>query len=182
MSRSEQKGGVVSHPLVELARQTLQETIVHRRPFHAPADLVQQYSAPAAVFVTLWTADGALRGCIGSVVPTTASLAEEVVAESVAAATRDPRFRPVTPGEAPALRVEISVLSEPEPVDSAADLNPARFGVIVASARDGRRGLLLPNIAGIETPARQIALARRKAQIGEDEPIRLFRFRTDKYD
>ena len=172
----------MSHPLVELARQTLQETIVHHRPFSAPADVVQQFPTPAAVFVTLWTADGALRGCIGSVVPVTASLAAEVVAGSVAAATRDPRFRPVTPDEVPSLRIEVSVLGEPEPVDSLSDLDPARFGVIVVRQRDGRRGLLLPNIEGIETPALQVALARRKATIGADEQIRLFRFSTEKYD
>ena len=74
------------------------------------------------------------------------------------------------------------MLGEPEPVDSLSDLDPARFGVIVVRQRDGRRGLLLPNIEGIETPALQVALARRKATIGADEPIRLFRFSTEKYD
>ena len=77
----------MSHPLVELARQTLEETVVHHHPYRAPAALVQQFSTPAPVFVTLRTANGDLRGCIGSVMPTTASLAAEVVAESVAAAT-----------------------------------------------------------------------------------------------
>ena len=172
----------MSHPLVELARQTLEETVVHHHPYRAPAALVQQFSTPAPVFVTLRTANGDLRGCIGSVMPTTASLAAEVVAESVAAATRDPRFPPVEPAEVPSLQIEVSVLSQPEPIDSLDDLDPARYGVIVVRQRDGRRGLLLPDIEGIETPEVQVRIARRKAWIGEQEPVNLFRFSTEKYE
>ncbi len=172
----------MSHPLVELARQTLEETIVHHHRFSAPAALVQEFSLPAPVFVTLRTAEGELRGCIGSVVATTDSLAAEVVAESVAAATRDPRFTPVEPAEVPSLQIEISVLSPPEPVDSLAALDPARYGVMVVRQRDGRRGLLLPAIEGVETAEMQVKIARRKAAIGEQEPVRLFRFCTKKYE
>jgi len=172
----------MSHPLVELARQTLEETVIHHHRFAAPANLVQEFPAPAPVFVTLRSANGELRGCIGSVAPIANSLAEEVVAESVAAATRDPRFEPVAADEVPSLQIEVSVLSEPEPIDSLDELDPARYGVIVVRQRDGRRGLLLPDIEGIETPEMQVRIARRKAWIGEQEPVRLFRFRAEKYE
>ena len=172
----------MSHQLVELARQTLAETVIHHHRFTAPPNLVQEFPIPAPVFVTLRSANGELRGCIGSVAPTANSLAEEVVAESVATATRDPRFQPVAADEVPSLQIEVSVLSEPEPIDSLDELDPARYGVIVVRQRDGRRGLLLPDIEGIETPEMQVRIARRKAWIGEQEPVRLFRFSAEKFE
>ncbi len=171
----------MSHPLVVLARQALEETLVHGRRFEAPPALTAQFATPTAVFVTLRSPTGELRGCIGSVTPITDSLAAEVIMESIAAATRDPRFDPVEPEEVPELQIEVSVLSEPEPVASLNDLDPSRYGVIVTSVGGGRRGLLLPNIEGIQTAAQQVRLARHKASIGEIEDVRLFRFRADKY-
>jgi AmmeMemoRadiSam system protein B len=73
-------------------------------------------AAPAACFVSLKTWDGELRGCIGTVEPTRASLAEELVANAVSAATRDPRFPPVAESELSNLRYSVDILHEPEPL------------------------------------------------------------------
>lgn len=171
----------MSHPLVELARQALVVRIGEGRSFVPSAELRAQYPSPAPVFVTLRTHDGELRGCIGTITATRETLADEVAAESVAAATRDPRFPPVGPQEVAELQVEVSVLSPPEPVESVAELDPARYGVIVVRQRDGRRGLLLPGIPSITSAVDQVAMARRKAWIGDNDPVELYRFRTDKY-
>lgn len=171
----------MSHPLVELARQAIEAELIEGRPFEPPADMRARFPGPAPVFVTLRTADGELRGCIGTITATQKTLADEVAAESLAAATRDPRFPPVGPEEVAELQIEVSVLSTPEAVESLAELDPVQYGVIVVRQRDGRRGLLLPGIPSITTAAEQVTLARRKAWIGDDEPTALYRFRTDKY-
>ncbi len=171
----------MSHPLVELARQALEVQLGEGRPFVPSAELRAQYPDPAPVFVTLRRPNGELRGCIGTVTATQETLADEVAAESIAAATRDPRFPPLHPSEVAELQVEVSVLSPPEPVESLEQLDPTRYGVIVVRPRDGRRGLLLPGIPSITTAADQVMLARRKAGIGDHEPVTLYRFRTDKY-
>lgn len=171
----------MSHPLVELARQALVARIGEGRAFAPSAELRARYPDPAPVFVTLRTRDGELRGCIGTITATQATLADEVAAESYAAATRDPRFPPVSPQEVAGLQVEVSVLSPPEPVESIEQLDPARYGVIVVRQRDGRRGLLLPGIPSITAAADQVTMARHKAWIGDDDPVVLYRFRTDKY-
>ncbi len=171
----------MSHPLVELARQALVTTIGEGQTFVPTAELRAQFAHPAPVFVTLRANDGELRGCIGTITATQKTLADEVAAESVAAATRDPRFPPVSPAEIAGLHIEVSVLSPAEPVESLAQLDPAQYGVIVVRQRDGRRGLLLPGIPSITTAAEQVTMARRKAWIGDDEPVALYRFRTAKY-
>lgn len=171
----------MSHPLVELAQQALAMTIGEGRTFVPSAELRAQFPDPAPVFVTLRTHDGELRGCIGTITATQKTLADEVAAESVAAATRDPRFPPVSPAEIAGLQVEVSVLRPAEPVESLAQLDPTQYGVIVVRQRDGRRGLLLPGIPSITTAAEQVTMARRKAWIRDDEPVALYRFRTEKF-
>jgi hypothetical protein len=69
----------------------------------------------------------------------------------------------------------VDILSPPEPVADPRDLDPRRYGVIVV-AEDGRRGLLLPGLPGIETVERQLHYARAKAGIRPDEPVRIYRF------
>jgi AmmeMemoRadiSam system protein A/AmmeMemoRadiSam system protein B len=129
----------------------------------------------AACFVSIKTADGELRGCVGTVQPTRDSLAEELVSNAVAAATRDPRFPPVSARELSRLRYSVDILSEPEPCEFA-DLDPKNYGVIVEDESGRRLGLLLPDIEGVETAAEQVQIAARKAGIRPDESVRLQRF------
>lgn len=136
--------------------------------------------APAAgVFVTLRNADGSLRGCIGSIAPAEPDVFAETARSAVLAATRDPRFPPVRPEELASLSIEVSVLAPDEPVEGLGDLDPKRYGVIVRD-RLGRRGLLLPDIEGVDDPSTQVAIARQKAGISANEPVLLSRFRVTK--
>jgi AmmeMemoRadiSam system protein A len=162
------------HPVVELARAAIAAYVRTGRIIEPPADLPPDLPSRAAVFVTLHTPTGELRGCIGTVVPTEPTLAEQVIQEAIAAAVMDPRFPPVAPEEVDDLDIHVDILNTPEPAESLADLNPKRYGIIVEAGR--RRGLLLPDIAGVDTAEMQVALARRKAGIGPHEPVRLSRF------
>ena len=129
----------------------------------------------AGCFVSL-KINGELRGCIGTIVPTQASLAEEICANAVSAGRSDPRFHPVEVDELAELVYDVDVLGKPEPVASEAELDPKRYGVIVSTA-DGRRGLLLPDLDGVDTVDEQVRIAAQKGHIdlvGDD--YRLERF------
>ena len=168
------------HPLVQLARATIEAYVRdHRRltPADAPVPIEGD---PAGVFVTIHTAStGMLRGCIGTIEPTESDLAQETINNAIAAATRDPRFPPLSPRELDDLEIDVSVLYPPEPIDSIEQLDPKRYGVIVQ--RGMRRGLLLPDIPGIDDAETQVAIARQKAWIGADEPVNLYRFKVEKF-
>jgi MEMO1 family protein len=168
------------HPLVQLARLTI-ETYIRDRQKLKPTDApVPIEGEPAGVFVTIHTAStGELRGCIGTISPTEDALAQEVINNAIAAATRDPRFPPVQPRELDDLEIDVSVLYLPESIDSPDQLDVKQYGVIVKQGH--RRGLLLPDIPGIDDVATQVRYARMKAGIGPKEPIALFRFRVEKY-
>ena len=116
----------------------------------------------AGCFVSL-KVDGELRGCIGTISPVQKSLAHEICANAISAGTRDPRFMPVREDDLASLVYDVDVLGEPE-LCSRADLDPARFGVIV-STTDGRRGLLLPDLDGVDTVEQQIKIAAQKGGI-----------------
>lgn len=162
--------------LVRVARLAIRSQLTEGR---VPA--VGRPGAPAAgVFVTLRNPDGSLRGCIGSISPIEADVVAETARSAVLAATRDPRFDPVSPDELGSLSIEVSVLEPEEPAAGLADLDPAIYGVIVRDQR-GRRGLLLPDIDGVDDAATQVEIARRKAGISADEPIILSRFRVSKF-
>ena len=124
-----------------------------------PAALPAGLPARAGVFVTI-REGSALRGCVGTIEPTAASLAEEVVRSAVLAATDDPRFDPVQRRELSSLSYEVSVLGDPERVDGIGNLDPRVYGVIVVSGH--RRGLLLPDIPG----ARHVGAAGGLSRVG----------------
>ncbi len=132
----------------------------------------------AGVFVSL-KKHGQLRGCIGTIAPTRDSIVEEIAANAVSAAVNDPRFYPVRPEELPELDISVDILGEPEPVPSMDELDPKKYGVIVSAG--GRRGLLLPDLEGIDTAAEQVAIARQKAGIEPGVPVRLERFTVTRY-
>jgi AmmeMemoRadiSam system protein A len=127
-----------------------------------------------AVFVTLRRPDGSLRGCIGHLSPSRSSLIEEITHDAVLAATKDPRFPPVSPSELESLSLSISILGPAEPIADSSHLDPKRFGVIVTQGQ--RRGVLLPNIDGVDTVEQQLRITRRKANIEDHTPVQLSRF------
>lgn len=167
---------------VRLARASLEAYVRDGRRIQVPRDLpaelrqnAELMQTRAGCFVSL-KVDGQLRGCIGTIEPTRSSLAEEICANAISAGTRDPRFRPVRPAELSELVYDVDVLTAPEAVASADDLDPARYGVIVSCA-DGRRGLLLPDLDGVDTVEEQLRIAARKGRIELDfDDYRLHRF------
>ncbi len=163
---------------VELAQESLRHYLEHRKVMSVPDPLPQEMKRPSAAFVT-FRSDGHLRGCIGTVQPTHDSLAEEIIHNAVSAGVRDPRFEPVRTDELPGLECSVDVLGEPERVDRS-DLDPARFGVIVALGR--RRGVLLPGLEGVNTVQEQLEIAAQKAGLSVDDPdLEIYRFEITRY-
>lgn len=159
---------------VKLARASLEHYVKNGMPLDLPETLSQDLtSRRAGTFVSL-KKEGRLRGCIGTIGPVRDSVAEEILANAISAGTEDPRFSPVSAGELDELEYSVDVLGQPEPVDSEAQLDAKRYGVIVVNG--DRRGLLLPNLEGVDTPSQQIGIARQKAGIGPEEPVDLQRF------
>jgi AmmeMemoRadiSam system protein A len=168
------------HPLVRLAAAAIDAFIRHGRKIDPSGAPVPIHGAPAGVFVTLHSRrSGSLRGCIGTIEPSEQELAREVINNAISAATRDPRFAPVDIAEIVDLDIEVSVLYAPERIASKEQLDPRRYGVIVQ--KGWRRGLLLPDIEGIDDVETQIAYAKSKAGIGPTDAIALYRFRVEKF-
>ena len=115
----------------------------------------------------------------GTLAPGRRNLAEEILCNAVSAGMHDPRFPQVTPEELPRLVYDVDVLSEPEPIDSPKALDVKRYGVIVQNG--DRRGVLLPDLAGVDTVDEQIAIARRKGNIGAKEKVTLWRFEVKRH-
>jgi AmmeMemoRadiSam system protein A len=166
--------------LPELARRAVETFVREGRTLEVPG--VPEDSLlgrPAACFVSIKNHQGDLRGCIGTVEPVRSTLAEELIHNAISAATRDPRFMPVETSELPHLRYSVDVLSPPEPARFE-ELNPKIYGLIVEDER-GRRGLLLPDLEGVESAEQQLQITTRKAGIPPGADIKLYRFRVRRY-
>ena len=160
---------------VKLARLSLETFVKTHNPLEKlPDNLPEEMTDKrAGAFVSLHK-DGELRGCIGTIMPTTNSIANEIVQNAVSACSRDPRFSPVTVDELDDIVYSVDVLGEPEKIFDLKQLNVKRYGVIVEN--NGRRGLLLPDLEGIDTVEEQVAIAKRKGNIGANEKVNLWRF------
>lgn len=172
----QREGSEPPEVLIQIALDAIAHTLADL-PF-TPPNLDPPWQAARALFVTLRSADGELRGCIGRTEPRHTSLAAEVADCAVGAATRDFRVPSVRPAELGSLQVEISVLYALEPVHSEADLDPARFGIVVEHGV--QRGVLLPDVEGIESAHEQLQVALRKAGIADGAPYRVRRFAVNK--
>ena len=172
-----------NHPLVRLARESIEAYVRYKKVIEPPDEPSPEMAEQAGSFVSLHDAEGQLRGCIGTFLPVQDSVALEVIHNAISAATRDPRFPPVTPAELGGISVKVDVLSTPEPVSGPQQLDAQRYGVIVEAVRGwNRRGLLLPDLEGVDTVDEQIRICRLKAGIGPEEPIKLMRFQVRRYD
>lgn len=161
-------------PFVRLARETVELCATGRKipdiPDWATEEMLRRR---AGVFVSIHK-DGKLRGCIGTFLPVRENIAREIISNAVSASTRDPRFDPIRPEELKWLEINVDVLSAPEPVSGKDDLDVKKYGVIVSSG--SRRGLLLPDLAGVDTVDEQVDIAMRKGGISPKDPITLERF------
>lgn len=159
---------------VKLARASLEHYVntgaVLNRPEGLPAEMLHDR---AGVFVSL-KKRGKLRGCIGTIEAVRECVADEIIRNAVSAGMEDPRFVPVSPIELEELAYSVDVLGQAQAAESIEELDVKRFGVIVTSA--GRRGLLLPNLEGVDTPQQQVEIALQKAGIGRGEPYSIEKF------
>jgi len=152
------------------------ECLVSGRPVPgAPKESL--YSRPAACFVSL-KKDGQLRGCIGTLEPAEPNLGAEIARNARSAAFDDPRFAAVRADELAALACSVDVLSASEPC-ALDELDPRVYGVIVAAGY--RRGVLLPDLEGIDSVAEQVGVALQKAGIRPDERFSIRRFTVTRY-
>lgn len=161
-------------PYVSLARKSLEYYIKNHRRMDIPTGLPDEMiKERAGVFVSI-KREGELRGCIGTISATTENIAREIMQNAVSAGTGDPRFYPVGQSELNSLVYSVDVLGASETIDSADELDTARYGVIVRSG--GRSGLLLPDLEGVDTAEQQISIALGKAGIGPREDYTMERF------
>jgi AmmeMemoRadiSam system protein A len=161
-----------------LARATVERYVRTGVVGEPPGSLAVALGEPGGAFVTL-RVRGRLRGCIGTVAASKPDIAREIIASAVSAASADPRFPPVGPDELAALDYEVDIVEALEAVGGLEDLDPRRYGVLVEA--DDRRGVLLPDLAGVETAGEQVAIAREKAGVGAAVAVRLHRFTVRRY-
>ena len=163
-----------SDAYVKLARASVEAWVTRGECIAVPEGLpAEMRDTTAGAFVSLHR-HGRLRGCIGTVTAARRNVAEEIIFNAISACSQDPRFSPVAADELNSLEITVDVLGAPEPIESPEELDPRRYGVIVSCGR--KRGLLLPNLEGVDTVEEQISIARRKGGIGENEPYGLERF------
>ena len=159
--------------LLQTARQAI-EQYLQGDALNVPA-LDDSLNQTRGVFVTLWESPKKLRGCIGRTQGITPTLSQEVAECAILAATRDPRFQPISKIEqVQALKIELSLLMPLEPIGDSSLLDPHRYGVVVSAG--SRRGLLLPNVDGVDTVEEQLKIACQKGKIERNEDFELARF------
>ena len=165
------------HPLVRLAKRSVESYVKQGKVIQAKR-LTPEMKPKAGVFVSIHKG-GELRGCIGTIESQRNNVAEEIIANAISSASRDPRFYPITADELGELEYSVDVLTKPKPVKSRKQLDAKRYGVIVE--RGGRRGLLLPDLEEVDSVDYQIDICRLKAGIAPDEPVKLYRFEVERY-
>jgi AmmeMemoRadiSam system protein A len=165
----------------DLARLSVETFIREGTVIDPPQDPRGVLEQEAGAFVTLRASDGQLRGCIGTIEPARANVAEEIIHNAISAATRDPRFTAVVTSELPGLNYGVDVLSQPETVGGLQDLDPSIYGVIVETSDGSRRGLLLPQIEGIDSAEEQWLAVHSKAGIRPGAAVRVSRFKVTRF-
>ncbi len=165
------------HPFVKLAIEAIDHYTKSGETLAASENLPPEQKTPRGVFVSI-KKSGRLRGCIGTIRPVRENLAEEIIANAVSAAARDPRFDPVADSELEQLDITVDVLTVPEPVEDVSELDPKKYGIIVS--REYQQGVLLPDI-GVKTVAEQIEICRQKADITPGEEVEIQKFEVVRY-
>jgi AmmeMemoRadiSam system protein B/AmmeMemoRadiSam system protein A len=166
------------HPIAALAKETVETYVREGKSPPLPAELTPEMKEKAGVFVSIHK-KGDLRGCIGTFEPQEKSVAEEIITNAISSATRDPRFPPISPEELKDLDYSVDVLTTPELVKDESQLDPKKYGVIVECG--WRKGLLLPDLEGVDSVDYQIDICRQKGGIGPHEPVKLYRFEVKRY-
>jgi len=166
------------HPLVELAKKSIETYIRKGEIIEPPETLSPEMKEKAGVFVCI-KKDNQLRGCIGTFSPSHACVAIETIRNAISAATRDPRFHSVREDELEGLEYCIDILSPPERITDLKELNPKKYGIVLVCGN--RKGLLLPDIEGVDTVDEQVRITRLKACILPGEEPEIYRFEVKRF-
>lgn len=175
---------------ISLAKQAVENYLKEGKIINPPLDLPKgMLTKKAGVFVSIYKRtqvsgikyQDELRGCIGTFLPTTENVACEIIKNALLAATKDNRFLPIGKEELGSLSYSVDILSSLEPISDFKTLNPKKDGLMVR-AKDGRCGLLLPDIAGAESPEQQFFIACQKGGINPQvDKVAIYRFRVERY-
>ena len=167
------------HSYVELAKKAIEEYISSGKVLTPPKELPPDMKRRAGVFVSL-KKHGELRGCIGTFLPCEENIYKEIVRNAISAATEDPRFYPVQADEIGDITYSVDVLSEPEKIKDISELDPKRYGIIVVKGH--KKGLLLPDLEGVNTVEEQLMITKMKAGIDpSDKDVEILRFTVERY-
>lgn len=167
------------HSLVVLARQAIESYVKEGKVLEIPHTKSKEMEGSSGVFVSL-KKDGQLRGCIGTFSSTTSSIAAEIIQNAISAATKDPRFPPVSETELHDIDYSVDVLSTTEKIKDISELDHKKYGVIVSKGY--KRGLLLPDLEGVNCVEEQLKIAKYKANIApDDDEVEIYRFSVRRY-
>ncbi len=164
---------------VRLAKKAIREYVINGKKIEC-SDESEELKRKKACFVSLHLLNGDLRGCIGTMMPVQESLCDEIISNAISAAARDPRFSPVDIDELEKLEISVDVLSELEKVDGPEELDHKKYGIMVESGLY-KRGVLLPDLKGVNSVEEQLKIAKMKGGIGEGEEFIIYRFQVDRY-
>ncbi len=169
----------MSHATVNLAIEAIRYFLTNGKPLPRPENLGIEFDEKFAVFVSI-KQDKKLRGCIGSITPKTSNLGNEIILNAVKAATKDPRFPPISKLELSSnLSFSVDVLTPLEPIKDLSNHDPKKYGLVIKLG--GKSGLLLPSLDGVKTAEKQLEICQKKAGIETSNNIEMFRFEVKRY-
>ena len=166
------------HPYISLARESIHHYLDHHEKLSCPTPLPEDLQTRSGVFVSIKKCKQ-LRGCIGTLEPCEPNLAMEIIENALKAALQDPRFSPITVEELQDLSYSIDVIRPLEKVSTAEELNPAIYGLVVRN--NGKQGVLLPGLEGVDSIEEQIQICRAKGKIPDEDSIEMYRFKVDRF-
>jgi AmmeMemoRadiSam system protein A len=170
--------GTFQHPYVSLAQESIHHYLNYSEKLSCPNPLSTDLNLRSGAFVSIKKLKQ-LRGCIGTLEPCEPNLAMEIIENALKAALHDPRFSPVIPEELQDLTYSIDVVRPLEKISDVSELNPDVFGLVVRS--NGKQGVLLPDLEGVDSAEEQIQICRAKGKIHNNEPIEMYRFKVDRF-
>lgn len=178
---------MIEDGFVKIARATIEYYVRTSKSISREAAIAQVdedtinilMNQKAGAFVSIHK-EGNLRGCIGTVDAVCEDLLDEIMNNAISASSSDPRFNPIEERELMALEIKVDRLYPPEKIASMQDLDVEKYGVIVEEGH--RRGLLLPNLEGVDTIEQQVEIAKKKAGIKKDNSFTLYRFEVERHE
>lgn len=168
----------LSQHIIDIAMNSIQKYLENNTFYQLPVILPHELKQKSACFVSL-KSESILRGCIGTIEPVYSFLAKEIQNNAISAATRDPRFPPLSLDEFNSIECSVDVLMPSFKIWSISELDPVKYGVIVEKGT--KRGVLLPNIDGVNEVKQQLSIAAQKAGINLTEDPNIYAFEVERF-